>query len=297
MEGIFHFISILYHYMRNQNYLLYNTEIQKIPKIIHQTWKKYPKDMPAHFKMAVQSWIDRNPEYEHRFYDDHDCLEFIREHYPEYQLLYKNLKLPVQKADVFRYLILHRYGGFYTDVDTTCIRSLRELFTPGQQQTCILGKDRHRNGRIEILQWFLASVPNHPLWKITMRVIQERFRLFPSTPNNKKIDNYTLWLTGPRAFTEAVSRYEKLHEIPLTIKDPCFFGNYHVAKSKECLEKAFLIHHYEGSWKNNWRKHQKKWNVPLDVIQATSNSQYLALYSVMLATQQINDILKNDISS
>ena len=130
-----------------------------------------------------------------------------------------------------------------------------------------------------------------------MRVIEERFTLFPATPKNKRLDNYTLWLTGPRAFTEAVRRFEKrapISNYTIEIKDPCFFGNYHVMSSKECLQKAFLIHHYEGSWKKKWNKNQKRWKVPLDVIRNTSNSQYLAMYSVMLATQQVNDILKSD---
>lgn len=284
---------------RNANYVLYSTLPQAIPKMIHQTWKKRPDDMPVHFKMATQSWQDRNPEYSYHFYDDEDCLEFVRKYYPEHLLLYRNLKLPVQKADVFRYLVLHQFGGFYADVDTTCLRSLRELFGPGDQKEdnpdCILGKDEHRDGRVEILQWFLGSVPGHPIWRTMMRVIQERFTLFPATPRNQKLDNYTLWLTGPRAFTEAVRRYQRgKNTYTLTIKDSCFFGNYHVMSSPECIQKAFLIHHYEGSWKKKWNQQQKRWKMPLEIIKNTSNSQYLALYSVMLATQQVNDILKSD---
>ena len=38
---------------------------------------------------------------------------------------------PIEKADTFRYAILHDKGGYYADVDVTCTRGIDEW----QQQT------------------------------------------------------------------------------------------------------------------------------------------------------------------
>eukprot|EP00959_Pyramimonas_sp_CCMP1952_P373564 7823571-Pyramimonas_sp.AAC.1 len=39
---------------------------------------------------------------------------------------------PVMRADLFRYLIVLRYGGIYTDVDTECMVSLAPFYPPSR---------------------------------------------------------------------------------------------------------------------------------------------------------------------
>lgn len=36
--------------------------------------------------------------------------------------MYRRLSSPVERADVWRYLVLHRYGGVYADSDVKCMR-------------------------------------------------------------------------------------------------------------------------------------------------------------------------------
>jgi hypothetical protein len=38
--------------------------------------------------------------------------------------IYRNYAQPVLKADLLRYLLLYRFGGFYADADVTCVRNI-----------------------------------------------------------------------------------------------------------------------------------------------------------------------------
>ena len=272
-----------------------------IPKIIHQTWKS--KDLTPYFKKASNSWKRMNPNYTYRFYDDQDCLKFVTEHYPNFLKLYKDLYLPVQKADLFRYLVIYHYGGYYADMDTTCIKPLRKLSKANDK--CIIGIDEIRRGkkkarRKEYLQWFFGAEPKHPLFMETVRVIEERMKLQPCTKKLSEDDRYTLWLTGPRAFTEAMSRYAKKYpKNPITVKDMCYLGSYNAFYDKDCLKKAFLLHHYDGSWKKQWGENSKKWLMPATIegfsefeeptvdTNWSDNIYFISLLAVIVATESI----------
>ena len=92
-----------------------------IPKIIHQTWKT--TEVPPNFLNMVQSWRDKNPNWEHHFWTDEDLEALVRENYPKFLNIFKSYPRGVQRADAGRYLILHHCGGVYTDIDTTCLKS------------------------------------------------------------------------------------------------------------------------------------------------------------------------------
>ena len=89
-----------------------------IPRIIHQTWKT--KTLPAWGEVPVQTWRDVNPSFEHRLYDDADMARVVKAHYPAIWPHYQRL-LPIQKADVFRYVALWAFGGVYADIDVTAL--------------------------------------------------------------------------------------------------------------------------------------------------------------------------------
>ena len=87
----------------------------KIPNKIFQTYKNNEYQNISHYN-CVQSLIDFNPNFDYYFYNDFDCREFIKNHYNEsvlnaYDILYPS----AYKADLFRYLIIYKYGGIYLD--------------------------------------------------------------------------------------------------------------------------------------------------------------------------------------
>ena len=100
-----------------------------IPAIIHQTF--ISADLPDGTYGAARSWIDMNPEYEYRFYDDTDQIELIKSGFGEDVLTAYN-KLPpgAFRADLWRYCTLYQKGGVYADIDTVCQTGLSEILRP-----------------------------------------------------------------------------------------------------------------------------------------------------------------------
>ena len=58
----------------------------------------------------MQSWRDKNPDWEVRFYDDAACLNFIRDEFPEYLTAYRALPKDVERSDFFRWALCPAQG-------------------------------------------------------------------------------------------------------------------------------------------------------------------------------------------
>ncbi len=93
-----------------------------IPFSLHQTWMS--NELPNMLKRCRKSWLRQNPGLEYHFYDDRACQAFIREQCPEYISVYEAFPFPIQRADLFRYLVVYQLGGFYADIDMECLRPM-----------------------------------------------------------------------------------------------------------------------------------------------------------------------------
>jgi len=129
---------------------------QVIPKIIWQTMKT--NQVPDFIKSYTDSWIEQNPEYEYRFYDDEDIINFLKKDFPEFLEGYQNLKYGASKADLWRYLIIYKYGGVYADIDCFCINPLRKWINKNAAFVTGLGTNN------DICQWLIISVPKSPIF-------------------------------------------------------------------------------------------------------------------------------------
>lgn len=129
---------------------------QEIPKIIWQTMKS--NQVPAILKEYADTWIEKNPEYEYRFFDDNDIIEFISSHFPTYLEAYLKIKYGASKADLWRYLIMYKYGGVYVDMDCRCINPLRQWIDPGARYVTQLGINK------DFCQWLIISVAENPIF-------------------------------------------------------------------------------------------------------------------------------------
>jgi len=130
---------------------------QRVPKIIWQTMKT--NVVPQIIRDSSNSWIEKNPEYEYRFFDDRDIYEFIKKEFPQYLRAYRKIKYGAVKADFWRYLIIYKYGGVYADIDSKCISSLRKWVNPTAPWVTHLGINR------DVCQWLIMSVPRNPIIK------------------------------------------------------------------------------------------------------------------------------------
>ena len=149
---------------------------QKIPKIIWQTMKT--NEVPVFMKSYADSWINLNPEYEYRFCDDNDIIDFLKKDFPEYLPGYQNLKYGASKADLWRYLVIYKYGGVYADIDCMCLNSLRNWVNKDPKFVTALGTNK------DICQWLIITVPKNPIF---LRAAQKTLQ---NSINNNCLSSY-----------------------------------------------------------------------------------------------------------
>jgi mannosyltransferase OCH1-like enzyme len=130
-----------------------------IPKRIYQTWKT--KNLPWGIKNVIKNMMDLNPGYSHYLYDDAEMDEFVLTNYPgEIFNAYNMLNIGAAKADLWRYLILYKFGGIYLDIDAAILKSLDTLIK--RDDSAIITREMYEG---LFNQWILIFKKGHPLLK------------------------------------------------------------------------------------------------------------------------------------
>lgn len=86
---------------------------------VHQIFGLLDDEMPELFVNCsdkVKRWCFKN-NYNYLLWNKSMCDTFVSENYPEYEELYNSVKYKIMKVDIVRFLILHKYGGLYLDMD------------------------------------------------------------------------------------------------------------------------------------------------------------------------------------
>ena len=190
-------------------------EKNKIPKIIHQTFKT--NDLPQEIKESVDQLRKMNPDYEYRFYNDDDCLDFIKENYDDETLsLYQSINpnYGSAKSDFFRYLLMYKVGGVYLDIKSSTTKPLSEtilysdeyLLThwPGRDWSDILN---YYHG--EFQNWHIICRPNHPFLKRTIELVKRNIKNYRGDKGKEAV----LHLTGPIVYSKAILESLENHRI------------------------------------------------------------------------------------
>ncbi len=212
------------------------TSKNTIPKILIQTWKT--KRLPPDLKKWSESWKRINPDFTYLFFDDRDCFKFVFNYYPQYLDLYESLT-SIEKADLFRYLALHKYGGVYIDMDTSCFKPLDPLISL-LSTSLITGIEYHEP--LQYLQWFIACPKDCKVMIELADEINRRtwFRFFKSlklTPN--ELVYYT---TGPVMYTQVIRNTKE----QVSVLEKGKLGAY---DQRYVNKDSYLQHYFIGSWK------------------------------------------------
>lgn len=106
--------------------LYYFKSNNSIPKIIHKIYIQHdgliPDNLDENIKKAHQSWIDKNPDYDIKYWSLNDLKKFLKENYPPVYLETLNALKPYSyKCDFARYCIVYKYGGWYSDWKEICL--------------------------------------------------------------------------------------------------------------------------------------------------------------------------------
>lgn len=166
---------------------------QKIPRVIYQTFET--NEVPIGMNNAIKSWLNKNTDYEHYFFNADDRINFIQKYFDKVVLdTYLRLLPGAFKADLWRCCVLYEKGGVYVDADMICLMSLNELIESDDE--FLIGRDDPMSKRF-LVNGFIASIPKHPFLKKQIDNIVDNVQ-------NLK-EKFYLNITGPELFGVSVN--------------------------------------------------------------------------------------------
>ena len=234
-----------------KNILLYVKDKKapvRIPKVVHQIW--LGGNVPEKFQEWMSTWMNING-WKYRLWTDKDVKKFNLHN----QALFDKAKDYGEKADIFRYEILYRFGGVYADVDFECVNSkLLEQFNKSFDFYVGFEPIEHKQMKISHLigNAIIGSVPGHPILEKVILNMADHYK-----------ENSDLWAvvaTGPVYLTETILEYNKDPDpkyIDIFLPPTFFFPFKFADGKKENREQSFknlikpetaAVHYFSGSW-------------------------------------------------
>jgi mannosyltransferase OCH1-like enzyme len=194
-------------------------------KVVHFSFGFFDSKMPPRVADHIRRTRDDNPDFEVMVWGPAEARALIAKHYPSFLTKYDAFDIPIQKSDASRYVILHKYGGVYTDLDYRFKAPLREVLRaayacgafhesepqlqprPRNTSTLLAFVNETPNGTVfrrRASNSFMgANQPGHPFWLQVMDDITAGWG-----PRHQKV----LSSAGPQAVDRALSNWVRRHD-------------------------------------------------------------------------------------
>lgn len=169
-------------------------EHTSVPMNVWQTYRS--RDIPPEAEKCRQSWVHQKG-IKYHFMDDSAIEHFIRQNYNEdVYRVFISLPLGVMKADLWRYCVLYKRGGIYSDIDSMLLRPISKWgIEPTDKIVIALENEIH------FCQWTIVSVPKHPILKNVINMIVQLCKLGIDISDEHFVHKYT----GPGIWTKAIN--------------------------------------------------------------------------------------------
>jgi inositol phosphorylceramide mannosyltransferase catalytic subunit len=243
---------------------------EQIPRRIIQTDKS--RDLPLLARAASMNLRLLNPDFEYLFFDDAQVEEFIDAEFPQYRPVIDSFSVRIQRYDLFRYLAVYHFGGFYFDTDVLLAYPLEDLLGFG----CVLPFEHLGFNRFlskeygmdwEVGNYAFGAAAGHPFLKA---IIENCVRaqqhpewadpMLKPIPRMFRREEFVLATTGPGLVSRTLAEYPAASKqvkvlFPEDVLDQnswhCF-GTYGVhlkvgtCRKRERLVRRVLHRHWEA---------------------------------------------------
>lgn len=205
-----------------------------LPAIIHQIWIQGRDALPRRYEGASKRWQAINPGWQYMLWDDRSLRHLMAWHAPQWLAVYLREKDPVARADVGRYAVLQHHGGLYADMDTECVRPVRDFLAMEGAALRVqlyenlwVRADRRGVAYERVANSIIASEPGHGIWTSVLEEIGRR--KFDGVP--------VVCRTGPVMFWPLVQSLEE--QQPGSVE---FIGKRRIFTS--CVAPRLYMHWY-----------------------------------------------------
>jgi mannosyltransferase OCH1-like enzyme len=121
---------------------------------------------------AMKVWEEHFPSYSVFFHDDEAVERLLSMDWPEFPDFHRMLNCVVQgamKIDIWRLVVLWRFGGMYTDNDMLPSSNFTDDTIHPEASFFSLSDGSDRPS-----QWLFASTPRHPVYNRTLPIITRK---------------------------------------------------------------------------------------------------------------------------
>ena len=220
-----------------------------IPKIIHNIWMG-KNAIPERNLYCANSIKEMNTDFKYILWKDDKIDKLMKEDFPEYYKKFNELPRTIMKIDMFKYFLMYKYGGLYTDMDYYMFKPFDLL----EYKVVIPSNREDKNGNpICLGTCIFASEPNHPYWKLVIDSLFTIDRSIIEYTKDENIDGNILG-TGPKFIFEMWKKYHKINDDIYICKRNLFHPETKLDKIYvEQLKKTecYGIHICTGLWRNN----------------------------------------------
>ncbi len=231
-----------------------------IPRIIHQTFAS--ENLHDSIKKNIEKIKLDNPRWEYRFYSDQDVVKFIKDQYGDYVFRYFNRINPIYgaaRADLFRYLLMYKFGGVYLDIKSSLSEPLESVLLPsdryllsfwdndsgGSHERWGLHSEVNHISRGEYQQWHIVAAPGHPFLRAVITNVLRNIEVYNPLFHGVGQPG-VLCLTGPVAYTLAIAPLVKRypHRLLTSNKELGFKYSIFESEGGGGAHKSLFVHHY-----------------------------------------------------
>ena len=156
--------------------------------------------------------------------------------------MYKNYNYEIQRCDAVRYMILHRYGGLYADMDYYCNKPFDQVFEI-YNNNFYLVQTPNRSGDY-VSNSLMYSVPEHKFWKLLLNDMESS----KDSPIYYSKHLRIMYESGPGVLNRIYHKYKdqyKLKSWPHKYFQP--YGHTDIIMSLK-NENVYSIHASDGCW-------------------------------------------------
>ena len=199
-----------------------------IPKIIWQTHENKYEDLLPFQKNVTNTWKNLNPGWEYNYVSAEERSKEVQEYDDFLYECYKQCS-GINQAEIWRVVVLYKYGGFYADMDSVCTMPLDSVISQNyNNKEIICSPPGFQMGLGHINNSNFASVKNG---KIVQEILEEIVKAY----KKEKLD--ILGLKPGNPCNGIFSR------ISIKNKNSIFFKDDYFVHSQD-YKKDFNKHYY-----------------------------------------------------
>lgn len=225
----------------------------RIPLIVHQLWKTGV--VPPRWQYAHESVKRYHRGWEYRLWTDELMDQHMRARHPEFYPIFAGFNRHIMRVDVFRYVLMHDFGGLYCDLDYEFVRPFSY-----DDRAVVLSLEydqSYGDHADQVANYFMASVPRHRLWVDVLASLREQ-------PPGAVSSEEVCLVTGPgllsKVFFANRNRYDDVFLAPKPVFSPRRVHGRYERKYYVNSGITYGFHHGWGSWRDrlSWRHFEAK---------------------------------------